>query len=210
MMQSLNPAEFAARFGPVPDLPNDPAAYTSGHDLAVLLCLARGFRRIVEFGTARGETTLALARANPDAQIMTVDVDEAIVDRCGPSHDLRPYLEVGAAFHGKPEAVRIRQLWTSPTGPHDLALFGGGAGGGAFDFDFAYVDSLHTYEGAKRDTDAARALGCRRIVWDDCLAGGVPELLAELEPVIPLVHVVGTRLVFANLAVASTAALAVV
>ena len=190
-MTEISRQLFAARFGPVHDLPHDPTIYTSGYDLAALFCLSRGARRIIEFGTARGETTLALARFNPHAEIVTVDIDVALAG-CYP--DTRPFLEVGEAFHGTPEAARIRQIWTRPWGAHDSSTWGR-------PFDFAFVDSLHTRDGVHRDTEAATMLGCRRIVWDDVLIAGVAAYLRERSNVI---HVEGSRLAFADLIPAAT------
>ena len=185
-------ADFLHRYGPAPSLPQACGTdYTYGHDLAVLLCLARGATRIVEFGTAHGRTTLALARTCPTARIVTVDVDQAFVSSDAYQHsDTRPRWDVGSAFSNEPECERITQVWTNPDPmvPHDVSTM---ALGGSC--DLAYVDSLHTYEGVKRDTEAALALQARVIVWDDVRSGGVPEFLATWPGV---VHVGGTRLSF--------------
>lgn len=189
-------------YGPLPELPAiDGHAYTSGFDLAALCCLARQASGILEFGTARGQTTLQLARACPAARVVTIDVwspDLVPADaeqRC----DLRPHTEVGAAFRSTPEARRITQVWIDPSEPYHVA----GLASLLPECDFAFVDSLHTYPGVVKDTAAAAAvIGDRPgvIVWDDYLAAGVPVLLRKLDLQFPglLTHVAETRLVFAS------------
>ena len=193
-MRNLSRDEFAAAYGPAPDVPDEPAGlvYTSGYNLAALLCLARGARRILEFGTARGQTTLALARFCPLAKIVTLDVHPDWLPDLAYTQDTRPPAEIGAAFRGTPEAARITQIIADPHDPWPLDAIGTA-------FDLAFVDSLHTYVGVAKDTAAALAVvrpgGV--IVWDDYLAAGVPKLLSEID--LPLTHVVGARLVFSAL-----------
>lgn len=172
--------------------------YTSGRDLAELLRLAAGATGIIEFGTARGQTTLALARACPAARVVTLDVDRDLVapptlfsagayQEC----DLRPRAEVGAAFHGTPEAGRITQVWVEPSGPHDIAAL---AALGPFDMSF--IDSLHTYDGVKRDAEAAIALVRGIIVFDDVRSAGVPTMLSELSAIHDVIYIPETRLAY--------------
>lgn len=180
--------QFVSTYGPLPDLPlGDGPAFTADVHLQVLLCLARGSKRILEFGTARGQTALALARHCPEATMTTLDVDERLVpddayQRC----DLRPWAEIGAAFYGTPEAGRIVQVLADPAEPWGIKT--------VRPFDFAFVDSLHSFRGVVKDTcEALRLVRNGKIVWDDCMSAGVPLLLELLSGV---VHVGGTRLAF--------------
>lgn len=197
-MQRLNRDTFAALCGPLQELPpsTESHVYTSGYDLQALLALCRGARGIIEFGTARGQTTLALARYT-SATVRTVDVDESLVpvdeyQRC----DLRPRNEVGAAFLGTPEALKITQVWAHPMKPYnldDLAPQG-------WPCDAVFIDGLHSYEGVRKDTLASverilRGPCAGTIVWDDYLSAGVPVLLAKI-PLGNLIHIEGTRMVF--------------
>lgn len=198
-MQRLDRATFAALCGPFQELPpsTEPHVYTSGYDLQALLALCRGARGVIEFGTARGQTTLALARYT-QAEIRTVDVDESLVplnkyQRC----DLRQRSDVGAVFHGTPEAARITQVWADPNAPYDLddlAPFG-------WHCDAAFIDGLHSYEGVRKDTLAAAACILRgprsgTLIWDDYLSAGVPVVLAKLGAAMSnLIYLEGTRFV---------------
>lgn len=196
MTKLMSLAEFSEQFGPLDDLPEEKDTFTTGIHLAALLCLARGSTGIIEFGTARGQTTLALARACPDALIVTLDVDAVLVppgtyQQC----DLRPRDEVGAAFRNTPEAERITSIIGDPNAPYDIAALE--ALGPADAFDFAFIDGWHTFEGVSKDTAAAMALmWSGTIVWDDASAAGVPEFLRTFSW--PVTRIEGTRLAFSK------------
>lgn len=163
--------------------------YTAGQDLDALLSLATGARRILEFGTARGDTTLALARHCPQAEIVTVDVSRGTVapgtfQEC----DLRHASEIGVAFRGQPEAHRITQFLCDAREPYHFH----------WPCDFVFVDGWHSFEGVAKDTLAALAMVKRggKIVWDDRRLAGVPVLLEMIDKIAPVHYVAETRLAF--------------
>lgn len=88
--------------------------------LARSRALAGGARRIVEVGTAIGYATLILARAAPEARVVTIDRDEEMLERA------RGYLERGAVLDRvelvQGEALEVLdRLQPGDGGPWDLA-----------------------------------------------------------------------------------------
>jgi predicted O-methyltransferase YrrM len=132
----------------------------TGHDnhaemlyvIAVAAHLRR--RRIFEFGTFLGRTTLHLARACPDAAVTTLDLPaEENPWAFGP--------HVGSYFAGTPEAARITQIRHSSMTFDPSPLAG--------TMDFVWVDGDHGYEAVKNDTGKALALLAPGgvILWHD-------------------------------------------
>jgi predicted O-methyltransferase YrrM len=138
---------------------------TGGRDLEVLLRLAHQFapRRVLELYTSFGDTALALAKTCPEAEVVTADitVEMAVAStKYNQAVEILPASRVGEAFHGAPEAARIRQVLCNPQ-ELDFSTLGR--------FDLVYVDGNHEYDHVRFDTRAAlsviRAPGV--IVWDD-------------------------------------------
>lgn len=115
------------------------------------LAQTRGARRIFEFGTYDGATTLLLARSAPEADIVTLDLP---ADKVGELDEVSEQQlavagGVGSKFRDQPEASRITQLLvdsrTFDPGPYagqmDLVLVDGGHG-----YDIVRTDSEHALE----------------------------------------------------------------
>jgi predicted O-methyltransferase YrrM len=160
-------------------------------------------RRLLEFGTAQGQTTLSLAaNSPPDAEVYTLDIANTTEYK---RQCLRGDTDLGQYFRDSVHRDKIRQLLRDGTDdlPAPLSDLKGG-------FDFIHVDADHGYAGVRADTLAA--LECAApdavITWHDFYTfpdyvrqdrerrGVFPwlnEFAAETDLV--LRHIVGTYLV---------------
>jgi len=159
-------------------------------------CIAalRHAKRIFEFGTFDGGTTLQLAAACPDAEILTLDLDPGSVNAAQPA-TIDSEVEnvrgggVGRRFSGRPEAEHIRQLIGDSTN-FDYTPWRGA-------IDLAFIDACHDYAFVKSDTaNALRMVPRGVIVWHDYQAGwpGVVKAVDELLPDHHVAHIAGTTL----------------
>lgn len=134
------------------------------HELLTLGAIARmtAPRCVVEFGTFRGGSTLAIAANMPGGRVVTVDIEPG--QRQTHEHGLGtglPEFEVGCLFQGTRYAPMIEQRFANT-----LTFEAGDLVGRA---DLVFVDADHTYEFTRRDT--ATALRLVRpggwILWHD-------------------------------------------
>ncbi len=112
-----------------------------------------GARKMFEFGTYMGRTTLHLAHNAPDGQVFTLNLP--------PERDPRYALYLGVLFKGREEEKRITQIY-SDSREFDTALYRN-------QFDFVFVDGDHSYELVKNDTQKAFQLLKQGgvIMWHD-------------------------------------------
>jgi predicted O-methyltransferase YrrM len=157
-----------------------------------------GCRTFFEIGTNRGRTAWMVARHNPSVELYTLDVplgeqpeQMALALGLDDRTYFRPDEQCGEAFHDRPEADRISQLW-GDSATFDYSPYLG-------KMDFVYVDGAHSYDYVKSDTaQALRLLSPHgTIAWDDYTTGpGVYEALVELAPTLdrPIYHLIDTRM----------------
>ncbi len=177
------------------------------HEQLVVAAIVRHTnpRRLVEFGTAQGQTTYVLAaNSGAEAQVITLDLDPSrwtdYTKKC-----LRGDVEIGACYGRSPYAHKVCQLWRrTPRGmPEQLAAMRGAV-------DLILVDADHSYDAVRADTLTAVELASPRAVllWHDFYmfpdylregpqSRGVFPYLNELhqEGLWVLRHIVGTYLV---------------
>jgi predicted O-methyltransferase YrrM len=143
---------------------------------------------IFEIGTYDGATTLAMARAAPTAEVITLDLPP---DFSGPStveseSDNVRSGGVGNRFRNRPESERITQV-LGDSRTFDFSPWEGRA-------DLVLVDANHEYEYAKVDT--ASALRLVRpggwVLWDDYSSGWPGVVRAVDETGLDVVHLTGT------------------
>ena len=159
-----------------------------------MICQLLAPRRIFEFGTCNGRTTLNLATNTPeDAVIFTLDLPEsASVQLAIDKQDKRFVLgtRTGFFFHGTPFESKIRQLFD------DSAVFDESDYRGHM--DLVFVDASHTYEYVRNDsTKGLNMLASGGVmIWHDYCASypGVPRHLHDLSRERKLFHVEGTHL----------------
>lgn len=142
-------------------------------------------RRILEFGTLLGQTTYYLARALPDARIVTVDLP---ADQLAQERD--PY--IGFRYAGTPEADRIEEIRVNSR-RFDVGDLRG-------TMDAVWIDGDHSYEGVRNDTEKAfEALGPGgAIFWHDFAPKtmGIVDFIVELTRERPLFWIRRTSIVF--------------
>lgn len=169
-----------------------------------LRCIAalRKPKRVFEFGTFDGATTLQLAQACPDAEILTLDLNPESVDDAQAA-TIRGEVDnvrtggVGHRFASLPEAERICQLLgdsaTFDYSPyHDTV-------------DFVFIDACHDYRFVRSDTvNALKLAPSGVIIWHDYCPGwpGVVRAVDELLPDRPVWHIAGTTLAVLDLTLA--------
>ncbi len=118
-------------------------------ELALLCSLARIFqpRRVVEIGTARGWTTLHLARNTPsDCRIFTVDLPPASASDAARFSDPHLVRAAGKAARDFENEPKITQILHDSTTLEWCRLLDGPV-------DFALIDGSHLYEHVRADTE---------------------------------------------------------
>lgn len=162
-------------------LPFPRALSTMPHELVVLALLLRHFkpRRIVEFGTAEGRTTINLALHSPqDAEVITVNF---------PPDPPRSY--VGYFYWEHPLRSKIKQIYADAT-RYDWTPY-------RESVDLVFVDGGDAYQVRARETAVAfRMIRPGAIVlWHDYgTSEGSTTLLNQLRQRLPVSHIAGTAL----------------
>lgn len=145
------------------------------------ICRHQRPRRVFEFGTHTGSSTLTMAiNAPEDTEIFTID--------------LEPSETIGSAYRNTEYSSKIRQLYGDST-TFDYTPFIGSV-------DLVFIDADHSYDGVKADTEKAFELlrPGGMIVWDDyrwlechweCV--GVTIYLNELQRKRSIFSIAGTR-----------------
>jgi len=120
-------------------------------------------RRIFEFGTYDGATTALLARAAPEAQVLTFDLPPDEVERLGGvvAEQLALVGGAGAKFRGTPESERIVQLY-GDSRRFDATPYRASMG-------MVLVDGSHEYDCVVADSENALRMVDPEgiVVWDD-------------------------------------------
>ncbi len=138
-----------------------------------LLKLARP-KKIMEFGTYTGLTTLYLSKySDEDAVITTLDLPEKVFNQTRPSPDV----QIGMRFRNTPYESKIR---VTGVDLRNLNI-------SKFEKqDFIFIDALHYYDAVKTDSQNALKLLNRggMIIWHDYNVNegeaGVVRYLSEL------------------------------
>ena len=164
---------------------NQESAHENQVDLLYVAGIAKaiGARRMFEFGTYLGRTTLNLARVAPDAEVWTLNLP--------PEADPRIAPVLGTYYRGKPEHSRIHEIWTDSRRfePGDLAGT----------MDLVFIDADHSYEAIVADSQ--RALRLLRpgglVIWHDYAAKspGVVRFARDFAKEHPLFRIKHTCLI---------------
>ncbi len=193
---SLFPETFEqqVRLVGVPSAPGSPTCYES-YLIASLVKLLRP-KRLFEFGTFEGRTTLQLALNSPeDALIYTVDLPDNPLPtrytRAYPDEASRRAGPVGHCYSCCPEASKIRQV-LGDSATLDYSEVEG-------KIDFIFVDGDHSYDYVRRDSENAFKMlsPTGLILWHDygVFWDAVARCLREVASAGRLYHVEGTTLV---------------
>lgn len=161
-------------------------------------------RKVFEFGTYNGMTTLQIALNTPEeTKIYTLDIPPDMadktkyrldeLDRCVAAEFKDKFnTGTGSYFKGKSVENKITQIL------HDAATFDFSPYYG--EMDLIFIDAGHDYANKKSDSENALKMVSQNgiILWDnyhDILNPDVTRYLAELADQLPLVHLRGTPLV---------------
>jgi predicted O-methyltransferase YrrM len=134
----------------------------------LLACLVQYLeaRRVFEFGTSHGRTTLQLAlNSLDDATIYTLDLPEracpTFYRRAFPEEDILRELPVGSLFRGHAESNKIKQLLADSAVADFDSLRG--------KIDLIFVDGDHSYDNVKNDSEKAFSMLSQSgvILWHD-------------------------------------------
>ncbi len=152
-------------------------------------------RTVFEIGTYLGETTLALARSCPQAQLYTLDLPDPETRKQTALEFTDEYLferwDRGVAFRDQPEAKRIQCL-QGDSAKFDFSPYAGR-------MDVIFIDASHSYSYVKADTEAALKMLSPdgAILWHDYPTyPGIFAYLNELarEQNLRIVHPLGSGL----------------
>jgi predicted O-methyltransferase YrrM len=183
---------------PVPGAVSDTEAW-------ILSVLAKGSRRIFEFGTCTGRTAYALAANSPDdaaVTTLTLGPDQTDLYQGSPTDDLAAQATALSEsryedffYCGTPVEFKVEQLF-GDSKAFDESKYQG-------ECDLVFVDGSHAFSYVV--SDSRKALRMVRpggiVLWHDYRGPrseetrGVFEALNELSRELPLVHIRGTSLV---------------
>jgi len=174
---------------------------TSDTEAWILAALARGARRLFEFGTCTGKTAYLWARNQPpDGTVATLTLPPEATGDYQPGAGDDP----GAEAYAKAESRFSRFLYTDTEAAGRIVqLFGDSK---RFDerpyrngCDLVFVDGAHAYSYVQSDSAKALAMVAPGglVIWHDYSpeSRGVFRALNELAGRLPLVHIEGTTLV---------------
>lgn len=172
---------------------------TSDAEAWILAVLAKGARRIFEFGTCTGKSTYLLAlNAPPDASIVTLTLApdqhdrytrESGDDKRNVKYALRESRFDRFLYSGTPVEAKITQLF-GDSKAFDETPFAGTC-------DLVFVDGSHAYSYVVSDSRKALALAKPGglVLWHDYVGPaqeGVFRAINELSASLGIVHVQGT------------------
>jgi len=161
-------------------------------------------KKVFEFGTYNGMTTLQIALNTPaEAKVYTLDLPPGIANRTKfrlkgldrlVSEEFRAkfHTGLGSYFKGHPVAGKIIQL-LGDSATFDYSPFYG-------QIDLIFIDGAHDYENKKSDSENALKMVAPKgvILWHDAYAVvnyEVTKYLIELSDRLSLFHLRGTSLV---------------
>lgn len=156
-------------------------------------------KRIFEFGTLDGRTTLNIAINSPeDCEICTLDIPIKSRKQRFEKRNLKGINngefkeEIGTFFLDQPVSKKITQLIGDSIN-YDFSPYYG-------KIDFVFIDANHNYEYVKADTMNSLKMLTNRgtIIWHDYPNFiGVQQLLNELfDQNLPVIHISNTRLAY--------------
>jgi len=120
-----------------------------------LICYLKP-KRILEFGTGGGYSTLCMAKALTDSKI---DGKIYTVDRVGNTEKISRYYQLPSDKHPQKNNISNSEIWKSVASPEwiDKIIPLQGYSGVVMDkndlenIDFCYIDGNHSYDGTKHD-----------------------------------------------------------
>lgn len=206
-LQDVAPSFEMTRYGPSPESEvrfiggEGVVASLSDRESWVMAALAKGTKRIFEFGTCTGKTAHVFAlNAAPDAEIYTLTLHpDDMKDLAFGAGDDKLHREVAVEessfdtffYNGQPTERNIRQIFSDSKAFDEDALRG--------TVDLVFVDGAHTRSYVESDTRKALNMLAEDgvILWHDYKpdAPDVFAFLNELSKQLPLVHIAETDLV---------------
>ena len=149
---------------------NEASHHENHMDMMFVVAVAkhRNAKRIFEFGTYMGRTTVGLASIDADATVTTLNLD--------PSEDTRYGPYIGKLIKDSPYGERITQIF-SDSNKFDTTPY-------AKSMDYIFIDADHSYDAVRNDTEKSLEMLAPGgvIVWHDYApkSPGVYGYLQEL------------------------------
>ena len=206
-LEEIAPCFAMSGYGPSPDSEvrfiggEGVVSSLSDRESWVMAALAKGVKRVFEFGTCSGKTTHVLAlNAAPDSEIFTLTLhpDDLAATEFGFGDD-REHRDIALSessfetfyYNGRSSERHIRQIFSDSKSYNEAPLRGS--------VDLVFVDGAHTRSYVENDTRKALNMLADEgiILWHDYKPGvpGVFAFLNELSRTLPLVHIADTDLV---------------
>lgn len=164
---------------------NEASHHENHMDMMFVVAAAkyRNARRVFEFGTYMGRTTVGLAAISPEVQVNTLNLPPSDDPRYGPY--------IGRMIAASPHKDRINQIYADSrnfdTEPYAAKM------------DYIFIDADHSYEAVKNDTEKAFEMLSPggMVIWHDYApkSPGVYGYLKELSIQRPLFRIKNTCLV---------------
>lgn len=167
------------------NISNEASHHENHMDMMFVVAAAkhRNARRIFEFGTYMGRTTVGLASIDADVTVTTLNLS--------PSEDTRYGPYIGRLIKDSPYRDRITQVF-SDSKKFDTAPY-------AKSMDYIFIDADHSYDAVKNDTEKSLEMLAPggMIIWHDYApkSPGVYGYLQELSLQRPLFRIKNTCLV---------------
>lgn len=164
---------------------NEASHHENHMDMMFVVAVAkhRNAKRIFEFGTYLGRTTVGLASIDADVVVTTLNLDPAEDTRYGPY--------IGRLIKDSPYRDRIKQIF-SDSKKFDTKPY-------AESMDYIFIDADHSYDAVKNDTEKSLKMLAPGgvIIWHDYApkSPGVYGYLQELSLQRPLFRIKNTCLV---------------
>tara|TARA_R110002012_G_scaffold234312_3_gene407916 strand:+ start:137 stop:937 length:801 start_codon:yes stop_codon:yes gene_type:complete len=206
-LEDVAPCFAMTRYGPSPDSEvrfiggEGVVASLSDRESWIMAALAKGAKRIFEFGTCSGKTAHVFAlNAAPGAEIhtLTLHPDDLAKTEFGLGDD-KQHRDIAVAessfetffYNGLPTEKNVRQIFSDSKSYDEESLRGA--------VDLVFIDGAHTRSYVESDTRKALSMLKEEgvILWHDYKpeAPDVFDFLNELSRTLPLVHIAETDLV---------------
>ena len=162
--------------------------FVEGRELSVLEALIRRYdvKSVLEIGVNKGETAKRLLDANNGIErYMGIEITEAAIDTMNP-HQRAERVRAGKDVGVEARKDRRFKTFISTGGSRDFQSVA--------KYDLVFIDGNHAYEYAKFDSELARKLDAKVIVWHDY--GTEPGVTKAVDEEKDVIRVLRTKVAY--------------